>query len=166
MVVDMNDRNLLDDRKILIVDDEPDVLETMAELLSNCRVKTANSFVEARELLENERFDIAILDIMGVNGYELIRISLNNDVIPVMLTANAVSPDHIVHSYRLGAASFLPKDVMPDLPVFLEDILDAKARGKSTWWRWYERLAGLWEGKFGKEWQDREKEFWEKFPTL
>lgn len=162
----MTGQNLLKNKKILIVDDEPDVLDALTELLAECRIKTAKNFDEARQLLETEPFDLAILDIMGVNGYELIEIANRNDVIPVMLTAHALAPDHIIHSYRLGAASYLPKDVMPELPIFLEDILEAKAKGKSTWWRWFDRLASLWERKFGKDWQDREKEFWEKFPTL
>lgn len=162
----MGGRSLLANKRILIVDDEPDVLDALTELLSDCRIVTAENFQDAKQLLESEPFDLAILDIMGVNGYELIDIANKNDVIPVMLTAHALSPDHIIHSYRLGAASYLPKDVMPDLPIFLEDILEAKAKGKSTWWRWYDRLASLWERKFGQEWQGREREFWEKFPTL
>ncbi len=70
----MEKENLLDGKRIIIVDDEPDVLGSLEDLLDMCRVTRASSFEPARELLENQYFDMAILDIMGVNGYELLDI--------------------------------------------------------------------------------------------
>ena len=61
-------KNWLQSKRLLIVDDEPDVLETLEELLPMCDVVKASSFEEAKDLLEVQYFDIAILDIMGVNG--------------------------------------------------------------------------------------------------
>ena len=71
----MAEYNLLRGKKILIVDDEPDVLDTLEQLLAMCEVKRATNFEEARSLLEKHIFDIAILDIMGVNGYGLLDIA-------------------------------------------------------------------------------------------
>ncbi len=156
----------MDHKKILIADDETDVLEVLTELLSTCEITKAESFEKGKFLLENQTFDIAILDIMGVDGYKLLDIAKEHDVIPVMLTAHALSPDHIIRSYKMGAASYLPKDEMANIAVFLEDILEAKEKGKSTWWRWVDRLASVWERKFGPDWQAKEKEFWKNFPTL
>ena len=68
-------KGLLDQKKVLIVDDEPDVLETLKELLSMCEVTEATTFERAKELLETKVFDIAILDIMGVDGYRLLEIA-------------------------------------------------------------------------------------------
>jgi DNA-binding response OmpR family regulator len=65
--------SLLDQKKVLIVDDEPDVLETLRELLSMCEVTEAATFERAKELLETQVFDIAILDIMGVDGYQVLQ---------------------------------------------------------------------------------------------
>jgi len=81
----MEKDGLLDGKKILIVDDEPDVLETLEELLTMCEVKKATSFDEAKDLLEGEYFDMAILDIMGVDGYKLLEIAKNREVVAVML---------------------------------------------------------------------------------
>jgi DNA-binding response OmpR family regulator len=67
--------SLLDKKKVLIVDDEPDVLETLKELLSMCEVTEAATFERAKELLETQVFDIAVLDIMGVDGYRLLEIA-------------------------------------------------------------------------------------------
>ncbi len=39
-----------------------------------CKTDTASSFDEAKELLEKYKYDITILDIMGVKGFELLEI--------------------------------------------------------------------------------------------
>ena len=76
--------NLLDGKRILVVDDEPDVLESLEELLSMCDVEKAASFEEAKEALETRYFDMAVLDIMGVDGYKLLEIASERRVVPVM----------------------------------------------------------------------------------
>ena len=58
----------LEDKKILIVDDEPDVLESLEELLNMCTTVRAQSFEEADALLKSQDFDLAILDITAGNG--------------------------------------------------------------------------------------------------
>ncbi len=159
----MSERSLIDTKRVLIVDDEPDVLETLAELLPMCDVVKATNFEEAKDLLESQYFDIAILDIMGVDGYALLEIANMREVIPVMLTAHALSPDNIVKSYKEGAASYVPKDEMVNIVTFLNDILEAKEQGKSTWTRWFERLGNYLDKKFGPDWKTDDKEFWDKF---
>ena len=154
---------LLEGKRVLIVDDEPDVLETLTQLLSMCDVKKASTFKGAKALLEKEEFDIAVLDIMGVDGYKLLEISKKRDVIAVMLTAHALSPANIVRSFKGGAASYLPKDEMANIADFLEEVLDAKEKGKHFWWRWLDRWGAYYEKKFGPDWQKDDKEFWEKF---
>jgi DNA-binding NtrC family response regulator len=160
----MPEKKWLDGKKILLVDDEPDVLDTLEDLLPMCRLEKASSFKAARDFLEHASFDMAILDIMGVEGYELLEICNRNNVTAVMLTAHALSPDNIVKSYTQGAASYLPKEEMVNIASFLEDILEAKAQGKNPWTRWYGRMASFFEKKFGPQWQKGDKEFWEKFP--
>jgi len=157
----------LEGKRILIVDDEPDVLDTLAELLPMCRVTKASQYEQAREYLETRPFDIAILDIMGVNGYQLLDLAKRKDVIPVMLTAHALSVADTVKSFKKGAASYLPKDEMTNIVVFLNDILEAKEKGKTFGWRWLERFETYYEKKFGPEWKKKDKEFWDtfNFPT-
>ena len=162
-VTTMSEKSLIDNKRILIVDDEPDILETLAELLSTCDVVKATNFEEAKDLLETQYFDIAILDIMGVDGYALLEIANRREVIPVMLTAHALSPDNIVKSYKEGAASYVPKDEMVNITTFLNDILEAKEQGKSTWLRWFDRLGNYLDKKFGPDWKTDDKEFWDKF---
>ena len=161
--IEMTSKSLLEGKKILIVDDEPDVLETLEELLSMCEVTKASRFEQAKELLEIEYFDMAILDIMGVEGFDLLEIARERDVIAVMLTAHALSPENIVRSYKEGAASYLPKEEMANIATFLEEVLEAKEKGKHFWWRWLDRWGAYYDKKFGPDWREKEKEFWEKF---
>ena len=157
----MKDR--LEGKKILIVDDEADVLQTLGEILAMCQVSEASTFEDARKLLESEHFDIAILDIMGVDGYKLLEIANQKKVIAVMLTAHALSVKDTVKSFKKGAASYVPKEEMSNIPTFLNDILEAQDKGKSLMWRWLDRLASYYDKRFGPDWKEEDKEFWEKF---
>jgi DNA-binding NtrC family response regulator len=161
----MAGKNLLDGKKILIVDDEPDVLDTLEGLLTMCEVKKASSFKEALKLVETIDFDIAILDIMGVNGYKLLEVVKKKKVIPVMLTAHALSVENTVKSFKEGAASYLPKDEMGNIAVHLNDILEAKEKGESSWGKWLDRLGDYYERKFGPDWREKDKDFWNRFPS-
>jgi DNA-binding response OmpR family regulator len=151
----MESKQLLEGKRVLIVDDEPDVLETLEALLFMCEVARAHSFDEGKKLLETQHFDIAILDIMGVNGYELLKISDQRNVIAIMLTAHALSPDDLTRSFNEGAAHYVPKDKMAEIATYLTDILEAKEKGKSLWWRWQERFASYFDRKYGPDWQKR-----------
>ena len=96
----MTAKNLLEGKRILLVDDEPDVLDTLADLLPKCDTVKASNFKAAKDYLESEYFDLAILDIMGVEGYQLLEIANQRRVMAVMLTAHALSPENIVKSFR------------------------------------------------------------------
>lgn len=160
----MADKDQLEGKRILLVDDEPDVLDTLEDLLPMCETVKASNFNEAKDLMETKYFDMTILDIMGVEGFQLLEIANQREITAVMLTAHALSPDNIVKSYKEGAASYLPKEEMVNIAAFLNDILEAKEQGKSTWGRWYDKLGSFFERKFGEDWQKDEKEFWENFP--
>jgi DNA-binding NtrC family response regulator len=159
----MAETKRLNGKSVLIVDDELDVLETLSQLLSMCVIKKASTFDEARELLDKEELDVAVLDIMGVDGYKLLEIANQKNVIAVMLTAHALSPDDIVKSFKGGAASYLPKEEMASIAEFLEEVLEAKEKGKHFWWRWLDRWGAFYDKKFGPDWKDEDKEFWGKF---
>jgi len=79
-----------------------------------------------------------------------------------MLTAHALSPESIEKSYKGGAQYFIPKEEMAKIETFLNDVLEAKAKGENPWTRWYSRLAAFCEKKFGEDWVKDEKDFWDK----
>jgi DNA-binding NtrC family response regulator len=129
-----------------------------------CDLEKASNFEDAKALLGAKDFDMAILDIMGVNGYALLDIAKQKKITTVMLTAHALTPDNVVRSIKEGAASYIPKDEIANIAVFLSDILKAQEAGKSTWESWQERLpSSYFEKKWGAAWQDTDKAFWERF---
>jgi DNA-binding NtrC family response regulator len=155
--------NLLDYKRVLLVDDEPDVLDTLEEELSMCDVVKARTFEEAKEFLETQYFDIAVLDIMGVNGYRLLEIAREKGVLAVMLTAHALSPEDTVKSFKEGAALYVPKDKLMDMPTYLNDVLEAREQGKKVWWRWLDRFGAYYNKKFGANWRKVDEDFWKNF---
>jgi DNA-binding response OmpR family regulator len=152
----------LKDKKVLIVDDEPDILDTLEEMLSMCQVVKAATFQEAKRCLEKQRFDIAVLDIMGVNGYELLEIAVQKKVPAVMLTAHALSPEDTMKSHRCGASFFVPKDKIVDVPMILADVLKARAKEKNTWIPFMGWADAYYTAKFGPKWESCDMEFWKK----
>lgn len=159
----MDHKKPLAGKTILIVDDEPDVLETLEELLDECEVVKAASFQQAAEYLNTRHFDIALLDIMGVKGYDLLDLAREKGVIAVMLTAHALSPEDTVKSFKKGAASYVPKDRIVNLTTYLNDILEAEDKGENVRWRWLKRLGKYYNRKFGPDWKKSDEKFWENF---
>ena len=62
----MQDNDILNVKRILIVDDEPDILETLEDLLDMCLIDSAPDFESAKKFLDKNPYDAAVLDIMGV----------------------------------------------------------------------------------------------------
>jgi len=155
--------NILEGKRILIVDDEPDILETVTDLLDMCVNDTAPSFETARKFLNKNTYDAAILDIMGVQGYELLKITTQKGIPSLMLTAHALSPDYLVKSIREGAYAYIPKEKIKDIAVYLADILKAGEKGIKKQGTWFARLKKFFDDKFGPGWKEEHKEFWQEF---
>jgi len=157
----MSANKILQGKLVLIVDDEKDILDLLTELLGMARVDTASSFEEAKELLETNEYDIAVLDIMGVKGYELLKIANEHNIPALMLTAHALSKEDLKKSAEEGASYYVPKDEINKIDVFVADVLEAKEKDKNPWVRWFERFGSFFDKKFsGTNWREQEKEFW------
>lgn len=160
----MADKKLLDGKRVLAVDDERDVLDTLVDLLPMCELVTASSFEEARELLESRQFDLVILDIMGVDGYGLLDMATRKNIPAVMLTAHAWSPDNLVRSIKEGAVSYLPKEELTNITGYLNVVLTAQKEGRDPWASWHDRLpTSYFERRWGAAWKDNDRKFWETF---
>jgi len=157
----MDPTKILKGKLVLIVDDEKDILELLTEFLDMCKIDTASTFEDARGLLETNPYDIAVLDIMGVKGYELLEIAKRRDIPALMLTAHALSRDNLKKSFEKGASYYVPKDEINKIDVFLADILEAREKDKNVFVRWYERLSGFCDRRFGPNWKDEDPEFWD-----
>jgi DNA-binding NtrC family response regulator len=155
--------DILKGKRILAVDDEPDILETLAEILEECDIERASNFETAKELLERKPYDVAILDIMGVKGFDLLEIAAKKKIPALMLTAHGLNPDNLVGSIKLGAKSYIPKDKMHEIDVYLKEILLAKERGIEKSGNWFARLSDYFDKRFGHGWKNKDKKFWEEF---
>ena len=136
----MADVSMLKGKKILVVDDEPDILAVLEELLDMCQIVKAKTYQEAKTQLESRHFDVAVLDIMGVDGYGLLEIAKRKNIPALMLTAHAFTPDNLVKSIKEGAASYIPKEEITEIADYLVDVLQAKQVGKNPWESWQEKL--------------------------
>jgi len=153
----MGSEDPLKDKVILIVDDEPDVLETVAEELEMSVVHKAADYDTGLQYLSSYTYDVVILDIMGVNGFELLKDAVSRGFPTVMLTAHALTPEALKKSMRLGAVSFLPKEKMPEIKRYLEDIV--LADGGPVWTKFFERLGAFFDKRFGPDWKERDSYF-------
>lgn len=153
----MSSKSLLKDKIILIVDDEPDVLDTIADMLDMCRIYKAKDYHAALQLLASYSFDIVILDIMGVDGFKLLKNSVSRGFPTVMLTAHALTPGALKKAIKLGAVSFLPKEKMPELETYLEDVF--LGGGKPVWKKLFNRMEGFFSQRFGKDWKEKDAFF-------
>jgi CheY-like chemotaxis protein len=156
----MEVQKILKGKRILIVDDEEDILDFLTELLEMCKIDRASSFEEGKKFLESNYYHAAVLDIMGVRGYELLEIANKREVPALMLTAHALSQDNLKKSFQKGAAYYVPKDEISKVDVFLADILDAIDKKKNVFVKWYERLSGFCDKRFGPNWKDDDPDFW------
>jgi len=160
----MQNSQTLNDKKILVVDDEPDVVESLEELLEDTfLVDTASSFEEAVACLKNNTYDAAVLDIMGVSGYDLLEATYTLGIPTLMLTAHALSPDNLKKSIELGADAYIPKDKMVDISLYVEDVLISRQNKKKNNFKWYVKFMPFFDKFFGEGWKDPEKEFWDAF---
>lgn len=144
----MGDQTILEGKKILIVDDEPDVVETLKDFLGMSVIDTATDFESGEKLLNSNKYDIAILDIMGVNGYKLLETAKKNSIPALILTANALTADDFAKSLSQGAVAYIPKEKMIEIPVYLTDLLKSQ-EGTEKPHRWFSRLESFFDKIFG-----------------
>lgn len=151
---------MLQGKTILAVDDEPDILETIVEVLDMCRIEPAGTFSTARQLLETREYDIVILDIMGVKGLHLLDLAVKRRFPAVMLTAPALSPDYILKSMRQGAISYISKEELVHLDSLLSELFAIMATGQSPWRHTLSRLEPLLDERFPSDWRHEYRELW------
>ena len=153
----MDVQSLLHGKKLLAVDDEADVLEIIKEEFPGSIVITAQEFAGALKLINEDVFDLVILDIMGVNGFELLKACRARHLPAAMLTARAINVESINTAIREGAVSFLPKEELNRLPELVAEILGELEQGRTHWAKLFERFGSYFKDKLGVSWEDLEK---------
>ena len=108
------------ERRVIVVEDEPDLAELIALHLrrENLRVTTYGNGDEGWEAIEREIPDLVVLDLMlpGLDGYEICRRMRRSDrlagVQVLMVTARGEETD-VVTGLELGADDYLVKPFRP-----------------------------------------------------
>lgn len=158
-------KSVLEGKRILAVDDEPDVLEVLEgeilEACPSCKIHKATTFEEAERLLKSNHYDIVVLDIMGIKGFDLLELAVNRDLRVVMLTSHALSSEALKRSFQLKARSYLPKEKLGEIVPFLEDVLTFEYL--PGWHLLYEKLKEYFNGKFGPDWEKKTGLDWHKW---
>jgi DNA-binding NtrC family response regulator len=157
------DESLLKGKHILAVDDENDILETIMDILDESVIDWARDYENASKKIKAEKYDLVILDIMGVNGLQLLEESVDRGIPTVMLTAHALDPKTLMESIQKGAISYLPKEKLSELDDLLNAILGAFNRNEPTWQLLLEKLWDYFNERWGPGWQERDREFWSEF---
>ena len=157
------DESLLKGKRILAVDDEEDVLEAIMDILDESIIDSARDYKSALKKIKKEKYDLAILDIMGVNGLQLLENSVARGIPAIMLTAHAVKPETLMQSIQKGAISYLPKTTLSELDKLLNAILGAFQRNESAWSLLLEKLWDYFNKRWGPGWQETDREFWSEF---
>ena len=150
-------------KKILAVDDEADILETIQDMLEGAHVDQALDYEAASRKIRENRYDLAILDIMGVDGMKLLEEAVERGIPTVMLTAHAINPETLMESIRKGAISYLPKETLAELDVLLNSLLEAFQKGEPPWKLLFEKLGSYFDKRFGPDWKTKERDFWSEF---
>ena len=155
--------SILKGKRVLAVDDEIDVLAVLCDELESygANVDVAQSYEQGLQLLVSYTYDIVILDIMGVRGFDLLTFTITRGYPVVMLTAHALNPGALKKSIELGARAYVPKDDIDQIVPVLEDVLTLSY--ESAWKKLFHKLGGLFGKRFGPDWRKSEEEFWHEF---
>jgi DNA-binding NtrC family response regulator len=159
---------ILSGKKVLAVDDEPDVLTVLEEEIMgacpDCKFDKATTYEKAAELIKSKSYDVVILDIMGVRGFDLLALSVSRNFRVAMLTAHALTPEALKRSFDMKARAYLPKEKLGEIVPFLEDVL--KYDYLPGWKRLFEKLKGFFDTKFESDWEKKSGLNWQEWGKL
>jgi DNA-binding response OmpR family regulator len=125
--------------KVLIIDDEKDFLDIIAERIRarGMDVSTVTSVDVALNMIEEESFDVVIMDFMmpGMNGFQTLKaIKVKKPEVQIILLTGYVPEEKRIEAKALGALDVLEKP--PDLKDLIAKIRGVKAqktvRGKKV----------------------------------
>ena len=154
--------SILNHKKLLIVDDEPDILVTLEEEIlqssPDSKIDKASNYEDAAALLKANNYDLVVLDIMGVRGFDLLEIAVTRKFKVAMLTAHALNPEALKKSHDMGAIAYLPKEKLGEVAPLLEEMLLNDY--KTEWAQLMGKLDDYFKAQWGKDWRKREAIDW------
>ncbi len=159
--------SILNNKKILAVDDEPGVLDFVEKKIlavaPNCYFYKATEYQTAIKLLVSYTYDLIILGDIGVGGFDLLNINVDRPVrFPVvMLTDHALDPQALRRSIEMGSRGYLLKEKLGEIVPFLEDAL--RYENLPRWALLFQNVRGFFNVRWTESWKKTDKSFWREF---
>ena len=121
-------KSFLNGKSILGVHDEPGTLQVIEEALRKgcprCTFDKAATFYEASQLLASHTYDLMILDPMGVRSFDLLERAALRRLPVAIFTARPITPEALSRSFKMKAATYLPREKLAEIVPLLEAVLD------------------------------------------
>ncbi len=119
------------DEKVLIIDDEQEFTEALAERMTNrgMTVSTSSSAIEGLQSIEDKSFDVVVLDLQmpEMDGIETLKIlKKKRPELQVILLTGHATVEKGIEAMKLGAMDLLEKPA--DLTTLTEKIKKAQAK--------------------------------------
>jgi len=119
--------------QLLVVDDNPQVLSMLVDILSDkYGIQQANTGIRALEILENNKIDLVISDVImpdmdGLTLCKRIKENIETSHLPVILLTAKGEIEQRIEGLQAGADSYIPKPFHPDhLFVRIEKLLQSR----------------------------------------
>jgi len=121
----------MENLRVLVVDDEADFLETIVMRLQRRKIDAygVDGGKKALEIVENERFDVVVLDVLmpGLDGIETLKLlKKRKPFIEVIILTGHGSVESGIQGMQFGAFDYIMKPT--DLDELLEKIQQAYER--------------------------------------
>jgi DNA-binding NtrC family response regulator len=160
--------SILNGKIILAVDDESDVLTVLEEEILDaapkCKYEKATTYEVAADKLRSNTYDVVILDIMGVRGFDLLELAVSRSFRVAMLTAHSLSPEALKRAFDMKARAYLPKQKLGQIVPFLEDLFNYEYL--PGWKHLYEKLKDFFDSKFESDWEKKTGLNWQEWGKL
>jgi DNA-binding NtrC family response regulator len=107
--------------KILVVDDEPDMLKLLEMVLTSYNLTTTNNPIEALELAKKGGYDVVITDLKmpGLDGIELLKsIRQFDENIPIIIITAYATNEAASESMEKNAFDFITKPFRKEQIIF------------------------------------------------
>jgi len=150
--------SILTGKKILFAGGEPDISwkvlgEKILGACSDCTLDRATTHLAATKMMEAQKYDVVILDIMGVRGFDLLELAISRNIKVAMFTEHDLNPKTLELSFKKGARTYIPKEKLGEIVPYLESILTTAYL--PGWGYLLSKVADLFDGIFEPAWKQQ-----------
>ena len=134
-------------KRILVIDDDPDLLEILEEEIlaahPDFKVEKAHRFCQAVEKMTCITYDAVILDMTNGYAFKLLQLAQSRHLRVGLLTTYPILPKHPRLPTQMAARAFLSKERLGDVVPFLHKIMDGKTKDVFLLKRLLQKLVGI-----------------------